>query len=280
MRFSDWQLSRIRNALRRYYALKSAIDGKNYNWTDVLEAVDEYTGVAVPYESVRKFVKGVRQPDGSYKPQTPEEPRLEAIFAFVTNPEVDLLSKDELIEREFSMHAALRLLDYLEQDFDGERVRPPQAISGVYYYWRHNPSHTSVSELTLSSPLENGVVKVNRIERVYPKEEAPDKVAAATKGLPSDHKSEARHVGWGIMTPEDNFFVFLKEERVGKNLYFFTIASDLDHSMDIKLRNLTILHHDYPLEAKREFELGNSPADFIENEISANVQTYERLRGF
>lgn len=279
MQLSEWQLGRLRNALRHYHSLKSASDGQRFNWNDVAEAIDEYVGVRVPYESLRKFVSGVRQKDGTYKFQTPEDDRLKAIYDFVTHPEGNLLSVEELTEREFSVQAALRLLDFLEQDFDGERIMPPEEIAGVYYHRRDDAPFTWVSELTLAKPLENGVVKVNQVDRQYPSGQAPDHAAVAASGLSGGHKSESRHGGWGIMTPEDNFFIFLKEERVGRNRYYFTLASDFNHAADIKLSSLSFLHHDYPLEAPPENLMPNGTEESIEALVARNAQSFQRTRG-
>lgn len=279
MQLSEWQLGRLRDALRHYHSLRSASDGQRYNWNDVTEAIDEYVGVRVPYESLRKFVNGVRQKDGTYKFQTPEPDRLKAIYDFVTHPEGRLLSIEELTERDFSVHAALRLLDFLEQDFDGERIMPPDEIAGTYYHWRDDPPFTWVSELTLAKPLENGVVKTNQVDRQYQNGHALDLNALTTSGLPGGFKSEARHGGWGIMTPEDNFFIFLKEERVGRNRYYFTLASDFDHAADIKLTNLSLLHHDYPLEAPPDTLAGGDKEVSIETLVARNSQSFKRMRG-
>jgi hypothetical protein len=57
MRFSDWQLNRLRDALRAYHKFgRDAVDGRHYNWKDVSEAIFLSTEVEVPPERLRQFV--------------------------------------------------------------------------------------------------------------------------------------------------------------------------------------------------------------------------------
>lgn len=278
MQLSEWQLGRLRNALRQFHSLKSSSDGSRYNWNDVVEAIDEYVGVRVPYESIRKFVNGVRQDNGSYRHQTPTGERLQAIYDFATHPLINLLTEAEITEREVSFNAALRLLDFLEQDFDGERILPPSDIEGRYYHTRISGGSVC-SRLDISAPLESGVVKVSQVERYFDIDKAPFTTAKDAIESVDCHKSEVRHFGWGIMTPEDNFFIFLKEERVGRNRYYFTLASDFDRASDTKLKSLSLLHHDYPFETRRDHGAQSADESRIDVCLSGNLQSFERDEG-
>ena len=65
MRFSDWQLNRLRDALRAYHKFgRDAVDGRHFNWKDVSEAISLSTEVEVPPERLRQFVEGVKTPGG------------------------------------------------------------------------------------------------------------------------------------------------------------------------------------------------------------------------
>ena len=51
MRYSEWQLNRLRDALRAYHRFgRDAVDGRHYNWKDVSEAISLSTEVEVPPE--------------------------------------------------------------------------------------------------------------------------------------------------------------------------------------------------------------------------------------
>lgn len=279
MKLSDWQLQRLRNALRAYHSYERSHEGEAFTWKDVSEAIDEYTGVRVPHERLRQFVEGVRQEDGGIRHPVPKGERLKAIYDFATNDELALLTEDEMTERQFDFQAALRLLEYLDQDFDTARIYPPAAVAGYYYFWREEPPFTCVIELLLSHPNETGVVQTHLIERRYAAADAPDMAAVAVSGLTDGYTSEARYAGWSILTPEDNFFLFLKEEGVGKNRYYFTVASDLDHSRPTPISNMSLLLHDYPLEASPEAVFTEGDGEPIEALISKNHQPFVRIKG-
>ena len=59
MRFSDWQLNRLRDALRAFHKFgRDPVDGRHFNWKDVSEAIFLSTEVEVPPERLRQFVEG------------------------------------------------------------------------------------------------------------------------------------------------------------------------------------------------------------------------------
>lgn len=248
MQLSDWQMGRLRNAIRAYHCYGRSHDGDKFTWKDVSEAIVEYADTRVPPERLRQFVEGVRQKEGGIKHPVPKGERLQAIFDFAVHPDLELTSKEELTERNLDVQAALKLLDYLDQDFDGTRITPPQSIEGRYYCWRTELPFTCVSELVFDNPPATGIVTVHQTDRFFEDSLAPDNVAIALHGLPDNCKSEVRYGGWAILTPEDNFFLFLKEEGVGTNRYYFTLSTNLTHSGDIAMTEFSFLQHDYPLE--------------------------------
>ena len=66
-----------------------------------------------------------------------QDDRLEAIVKFATDEDYGLISEAELREHAPSWHAAQRLLEYLKQDFDTERILPPSTLEGTYRNGRH-----------------------------------------------------------------------------------------------------------------------------------------------
>src|ERR1700742_2371978 len=150
MRFSDWQLNRLRDALRAYHKFgRDAVDGRHYNWKDVSEAISLATDVDVPPERLRQFVEGNRAKGGGREFRSMQEDRLEAIAKFATDEDSGLISEAERREHAPSWHAAQRLLEYLRQEFATERILPPATLEGTYRTWRFEPNDFVVRELTL-----------------------------------------------------------------------------------------------------------------------------------
>jgi hypothetical protein len=248
MRYSDWQLNRLRDALRAYHRYGRSHDGEYFNWKDVSAAIEESGSAAIPPERLRQFVEGINAKDGGRKFPVPQDEWLAAIAAFATHEDNALLTDAELKEHMPSWHAAQRLLEYLGQSFDRERALPPATLAGTYQRRLARIDDFAVTELTLQRPSDDGLIQVVKTEESY-----PPGAAALIDGWSPAERREARtgyvfFGGWAAFTPEDNVFVFLKQERSGRNQYYFTLASDLTYLPEQPLRRLVFLQHDYPLE--------------------------------
>ena len=78
MRFSDWQLNRLRDALRAFHKWgRDPVDGRYFNWKDVSEAIFLSAEVEVPPERLRQFVEGVTKPGESRSYRRMQDDRLE-----------------------------------------------------------------------------------------------------------------------------------------------------------------------------------------------------------
>ncbi|MGH6677546.1 MAG: hypothetical protein ACREDL_01060 [Bradyrhizobium sp.] len=166
MRFSDWQLGRLRNALRAYHHHGRGSDGAYFNWKDVSEAINLSTEVEVPAERLRQFVEGTRSKDGARRKfQSMQPESLEAIVKFVT--EENLLLPAELEEHAPSSQAGQRLLEYLDQSFDRERVLPFATFDGTYQARRADETNFVVLELTLQRPIGEEMMQVTKTEERY-----------------------------------------------------------------------------------------------------------------
>lgn len=266
MQLSDWQLSRLRNAIRAYHLYERSHDGDMFTWKDVSEAIVEYTGEVVPPERLRQFVEGTTQDDGTRKYPVPKSKRLKAIYDFATTEELDLLEKSEMDEFRPSYQAPLRMLEYLDQFFDDERILPPETIEGVYEMSLTEVSEFKVSEITLERPLENGLIEVMQTNDFYEPEVAEQITDMSLQQQHGERNSREKFGGWAILTPEDNLFFFLKNERNGRNRYYFTLASDLSHSSQTAMSQIFLLHHDYPLETGLRY---STPAEYANDIIEA-----------
>ena len=252
MQLSDWQLARLRNAIRAYHNYERSHDGDFFTWKDVSEAIDEYTGVTVPPERLRQFVEGVKQKDGSFKHPVPSGERLKAIYDFATDTELNLLSVDELEERDIGIQVAMRLLDFLDHDLDRrpgyQRVGFPENFEGRYWCVHQEAPFVRHLELQFEKPLDACVAVVHLLERDFDEDNAPDPTDIFTAKWPDECESKARFSGWAILTPEDNIIIFLKEHGVGHNRYYLTLESELNRDNERRKPTFTLLHHDYPKE--------------------------------
>jgi hypothetical protein len=124
---SDWQLSRVRDALDAYYRYNRDSEGHSPRWNDVWEEIAdaaEEKGITLDLEStngaerLRQFVVGLGKKGKSPKYPKPHPQLMQAIVAFVTDEHSALLSKAELFGYEPPLQAALRLREYLQQKFD------------------------------------------------------------------------------------------------------------------------------------------------------------------
>lgn len=276
MKYSDWQLNRLRDSLRAYHRYERSHEGEYFTWKDVSEAIDEYTGIKVPPERLRQFVEGVNTKDGGRKFPVPQDKSIEGIVSFATNEDLYLISEDELAEYTPQHQAPLRLLEYLDQELDAERIVPVEKIQGRYTTSKIDKNAFVVRELTLQLPTEDGLMQVIETEDIY--EEMA--LAKFDEWLPRDRKeqrkSRIKHGGWAILSPEDNLFFFMKNEWRGKNRYYFTLALDLTHWSDLPMTCLVLLHHDFPVELEESDSDRQLVTEQAISEISRNILVFER----
>lgn len=278
MRFSDWQLNRLRDALRAFHKFgRDAVDGRHYNWKDVSEAINLSTDVEVPPERLRQFVEGVKTPGGGRRLLTMQEDRLEAIAKFATDEDYGLISETELREHAPSWHAAQRLLEYLKQDFDTERILPPSTLEGTYRNGRIDEDSYVVRELTLQRASDDGLIRLMQIEDSYKLLDGMQFDNFTPEKREEVRDSRVVYGGWAILTPEDNLLMFLKKERTGHNCYYMTVAAENWHSLEAPAAALALLRHDYPLETNEGEPLEPKNLPGISEAIGNNITLFRRV---
>ena len=273
MNYSDWQLARIRNALRAYHRYERSHDGVYFTWKDVQEAIDEYAGVKVLAERLRQFVEGFKDKEGKRKFPAPRDAKLTAIVEFITHEDIALLSKDELKEFSPEHQAPLRLLEYLDQDFDTRRIPPPATLQGMFHVQRDTALETFMLSLTLERADDSGLIQVTQTDKYF---DNFDKISSDKTDF-SNPSSRVKYGGWAILTPEDNLLIFLKNERNGRNLYYFTIASDQNIWTENQLKRLILLRHDFPLEFDRGIDVFQDGQKTVLNKLGRNVFFFDRV---
>lgn len=254
-KLSEWQLSRLRDCLRAYHAYGTGKEKVSHNWKDVSEAIDEDTGTTIKPERLRQFVEGINDGAGGKKYPVPKA--VDAIWKFVTDENVMLISEEELTEFRPSYQAGMRLLEYLDQNFDDQRIMPPAKLQGTYRARTDGTGDAVFSELVLEAPSSDGLITIAKTEEYFDRAVADDLDGWSVSEQRVIRNNFVKSSGWAILTPEDNLIFFLKDEQNGRNQYYFTLGSDFDHTEDAPVTELVLLAHDYPLD--RDYSEADMP---------------------
>jgi hypothetical protein len=142
-----------------------------------------------------------------------------------------MLSEKELNEPEIPYRFAKFLLDFLAHPGHNQTL-PPQALSGQYRALRKSTEITRRVELTLDVRDGDHVIRVSESSATW-----------SSSVLTTSYHAH----GWAIITPEDNLFMFIKNDRYGYNHYYFTIALHPSIWSDTSVRELSLLRHQYPV---------------------------------
>jgi hypothetical protein len=277
MQFSDWQLNRLRDALRAYHDYgRDAVDGRFYNWKDVSEAISLCADIEVPPERLRQFVEGNRSKDGARRKfQSMQEASLEAIVKFLT--EERLLLPAELEERAPEAHAAQRLLEYLDQEFDTIRLLPLAIFEGTYQMRQKDDRRFAIREVTLQQPSGEGMMRVTMTEDYYLKDAEEQYDGWTPEQRRQYRRNRTLYGGWAIFTPEENVLVFLKEADNGKNLYQFTLAAEVANQPGAAIERLILLRHVYPVELENTNRDEEAMLSAILKDTEKNILILRRI---
>lgn len=230
---ADWQLNRVRAALRVIHTYDRDEEGKPYGWRDLWAIIagdwEDETGIKLSYtdkhggERLRQFVEGVtdRNDPDKRKFPAPKDEMLEAIVAYLISS--DTLAEEELKEYALSSQAPLRLAEYLYSGSSAQPSVSDELFSGTFVnvdgLQESAQRYVSiVQSLTLQSPADQGIMRV--VERVghYETMRQPEIGREAGGTL----LSEEAYDGWAIATPENMMLIFLKNASDQSNRYYFT----------------------------------------------------------
>ncbi len=254
---SDWQLERVRDALRAYHRYGRGSDGTHFTWRDVREAIAEYTGfeigasVKLGAERLRQFVDGFKQRSGARKYPVPQPDAMQAIVAFVTHEELDLLTLHELTEHMPGYQAVLRFAEYLAQDSEMRPLVTAFDLCGDLQTAHPDRDCVTVVTLTLQQPLsESGKTVLQAVEeRVrYDLGEVEQALLAHNCGQKEKRLSRSAFGGWGVLTPEDTLAIFLKAPDTGRNHCYYAM-NDLGLWQKSGGKLVYLMRHDYGTQA-------------------------------
>lgn len=259
MGYSDWQLTRIRDALSAYYHYERAQKDDEYvfGWSFVREAIGQVTEIDIGSskragaERLRQFVEGIKNPENPAERKYPvlKDEWLEAVVRFLTHPDSGILSSDELSEYRPDYQAALRLIEYLNapQPPGSENIIPPSRLQGSFMSKNIEEKEFVVRELTLQNPAENGYVEVVLTEEFYAADASRDFDRWTRKEASEEQYAHYKYIGWAVLTPESHLLIFLKNERNQRNRNYITVGSDIDIPVPEPITMLVLLANDKSL---------------------------------
>ncbi|MAT94103.1 MAG: hypothetical protein CME59_16095 [Halioglobus sp.] len=216
--YSDWQLWRIRDALAAYRYYEHAGNDDKFGWGDVHQAILEYTGFHIGLslrsgkESIRKFVEGVPEKKKIGGRHWGDAEWVSYAVTFLTHPEIDYLSLDELEDESADYRFALFLARYI---WEPVRLSSKNDNIPVGRYSAHEITKVDYIDraLYLEPWAQDKVFKATLIDIVYPEE-----VTSKLHELSEQERREKRQAylitgGWGVQGPDNKITLWLKDEE-------------------------------------------------------------------
>lgn len=289
MKYSDWQLNRLRDALRAYKQYRYTSDGKPQSWAYVRDTIAAETGYEIGTsakngaERLRQFVEGLyiterKKKEKPHKRAIPNDEALDAIVQFALSPENALLSEEELNEYVPEYQAPIRLLEYLDEHTDAERRIPVEQLKGIYQARVDESANRafSVREITLQQPSDQGLVQVIETEDNYHQRFLSSYDSASREKRKRNRKSHVKRGGWAVVTPEDNLLFFMKDAENGRNRYYFTLAADIVSWNADPAKQFFLLDHDFPLQNEEEYAQGKELSSIVQEKTPSKILTFLR----
>ncbi|MEW8462638.1 MAG: hypothetical protein AB2653_20220 [Candidatus Thiodiazotropha endolucinida] len=253
---SDWQLMRVRDALRAYHRYQRNQYGRYYTWMDVREDVAHYTGVKIGSgpkygaERLRQFVEGVENkgsPERRKYP-VPKPEALEGIVGLLTHEEVQVLSEDELFEYAPGFQAPLRLIEYLAEDCDTPMTFDAATLEGSLKTNHPNGDGWLVRYVSLQRADAEGMLQVTEFREQFLTESAEQALEWSDQCNYEQRTSFVKYGGWAVITPEDSIMLFLKHSANGRNVRYFgldELGLLFGGSTPLRTKNMRFLQHDF-----------------------------------
>jgi hypothetical protein len=181
-------------------------------------------------------------------PRVPSDKNLEAMVLYLTHPDINLLSLEELEEPEMPFLLARLFSEYLRHDEHSQIIPPPVGLAGIF-----NSAHQSADklsridvELTIQTAEQNVLRVVEKMETYsYPPEIAQTAVSSnRDPTLQNRRLSE----GWAVLTPEDHLIMFMKQKPYAHNHFYTTVALNPGLWAERPTEQLVLMRHEYPVE--------------------------------
>jgi hypothetical protein len=235
--FNYRQREPIRSSVKEYYD-RQHFGPRRATWAGLCDEIFEYRDVQVRPEVLRQWATGFIQ-KGRNEPLRPNDQELDAIAEFLMSSDVGMLAPEDLEDPEPPRFLSL----FLEFLSSSPRTSPSQAtINGSYEAWYREDTDDEDEEKW---------IKINIGLRVDPHRQVIQATETMEIHFRGDGKSDVfvgnkPSEGWGIVTPEQNLFLFMKTPPDASNHYYFTMAVNPDLSTHRMLLHLGLLRHENP----------------------------------
>lgn len=280
MLFDDWQLDKLRAALRAHRAYTPGRSGPGLTWLELCADIEVYTNASMSPEVLRQFVEGVSKKEYPVRFRVPSPENIDAIVAYLTDPHIDALAADELDRERFAWQVPLRLIEFLKQDFDTEALALPDALEGTYRAAAPADETIIVTQLTLRPDADNSFIRVAEAGDIYSDPGGPEFLTWTDRDRRNSHRAHTDSQGWAVLTPEDNILFFLKDSAYGRN-HYWTLATDADLWSGEPVRRLVLQRHDYPAELEDAEAEHDAPRQSVPQSLyrhlSGNVFSFVRI---
>ena len=249
------QRERIRSALLAYYKAEQAAKGaSNFTWKDVAEAIFLYTEVRIDADTLNQF--GTSQVSrGKVRGLSPKN--LHATFTFLSDPEINALSLEDLKEPEIPYHFALHLVEALKYREHRRSTQPSKWLKGRYRAIARSDGKISDIRLTVIISTDGNLVHLIEEEDVYRYAGEKDLAEWSSYERKLNHFTFNEGRGWGVLTPEDNLLGFMKRKDLDgyrDNYFYATMGVIPDFSDEADIEHLALLAYDVPYGVEDEWE--------------------------
>jgi hypothetical protein len=271
VKYTDWQVDRLRDALRAWHDYHT-----EFTWKDAMEAIDLKTEVRIPWERLRQFVVGVKQPDGSRTFPIPRGDRLQAIaeFAFYEN----LISADEIKRYDPRLQAPQRLVEFLRGPNRPRLSIQPPVMEGEFIGLHpESDGQTSVRTLSIRRLFVDEIEQENELSAhlyiLSERREYFDITDYKANGLGAERLATRELSGWAAISPEKSVFCFLQEGASGSNEIYISMVIGMPEGPTSPVSVLVFLGYEDRLYVRKG---PTSAADYLavlEDEAAERANT-------
>jgi hypothetical protein len=231
--YTDRQREVIRASFVEYYEFQHA-GPRKASWGGICDEIFDDTKVCI--EDFRQWATRFVA-KGRKTPRRPNDECLKILAAFLMRPDIDMLLPEELKEPEIPHRFFRSFLELLHINPNGIGS-PPQVLGGVYEAW-YQEETGDIEEKWIKTCLEIEVfcdgVRATETSEVH----------FRGAGEPLVLSGENSGEGWGVVTPDNNIFFFMRSMPYIRNYYYITLATDPGIN-PVVIRNLAMLRHERP----------------------------------
>ncbi len=243
--FSTWQIHLIRDALEGYRMFTPDHEsGKSpLSWNALRERITVATDVEFGKDDLRQFVEGKKKGSGKFR--IPETARMEALVAFLTDPDIAVLSRDDLENSDFlKTQLPLYLTTFLKTAATPQPVMPPTSLIGTFEGTAEIENGIRTMRLTLGAATGSYLV-VNEVDHDFYHTKADASEADSNRS--QTPRKTARFIGWAVVTPEDNIIFYMKHAASHEN-HFWKLVVEEFFWQDEPLQSFYLQRFDWPYE--------------------------------